>query len=177
MRINCQKRAGFSLVELVIVIVIIGIVAAIAVPRISRGAKGAVDSAVRGDVAALRAAIDLYAAEHNGVFPGKNKNDGTAGTGAAADMVDQLTKFSDIDGKTGAFNAATGIIYGPYLRNGIPPLPVGANAGSKDVLFGAASPPAVSEGSGEGWVYNQNTGEIRANTTATDESTANYSDY
>ncbi len=177
MSIHSRKKAGFSLVELVIVIVIIGIVAAIAVPRISRGAKGAIDSAVRGDAAALRAAIDLYAAEHNGVFPGKNKNDGTAGTGVASDMVDQLTKFSDISGKTGAFNAATGIVYGPYLRNGIPPLPVGDNAGSTDVLFGAASPPAVSEGTGEGWVYNQNTGEIRANTAATDEGGDNYSDY
>ncbi len=177
MRVNSKKSAGFSLVELVIVIVIIGIIAAIAVPRISRGAKGAVESAVRGDVAALRAAIDLYAAEHNGVFPGKNKNDGTADTGAAADAVDQLTKFSDIKGTTGTFNASTGVIYGPYLRNGLPPLPIGANAGSTDILFGAASPPAVSEGTGEGWVYNQNTGEIRANTTATDEAGNNYSDY
>lgn len=177
MRVDSKKSAGFSLVELVIVIVIIGIIAAIAVPRISRGAKGAVESAVRGDVAALRAAIDLYAAEHNGVFPGKNKNDGTADTGAAVDMVDQLTKFSSIDGTVGAFNASTGIIYGPYLRNGLPPLPIGANAGSTDVLFGSASPPAVSEGSGEGWVYNQSTGEIRANTVAKDEAENNYSDY
>jgi general secretion pathway protein G len=172
-----RKHTGFSLVELVIVIVIIGIIAAIAVPRISRGAKGASESAVRGDVAALRAAIDLYAAEHGGVFPGKNKKDGTAG-GAAADFVEQLTKHSDKNGKTGAYDAASGIVYGPYLRSGLPPLPVGANAGSKDVLFDATnSPPDVSEGGGEGWVYNPNTGEIKANTTATDESGGNYSDY
>lgn len=177
MRVDSKKSAGFSLVELVIVIVIIGIVAAIAVPRISRGAKGAIESAVRGDVAALRAAVDLYAAEHNGVFPGKNTNAGVAGTGVAADCVAQLTLFSDIDGTTGAFNAGTGIVYGPYLRNGMPALPIGANTGNKDVLFGAASPPAVSEGTGEGWVYNQNTGEIRANTIATDEAGNNYSDY
>jgi len=172
-----RPRAAFSLVELVIVIVIIGIIAAIAVPRISRGAKGATQSAVRGDVAALRAAIDLYAAEHNGVFPGKNKNDGTAG-GGAADMVDQLSKFSDINGKVGAYNASTGIVYGPYLRNGLPPLPVGANAGSAGVLFDATnSPPTVAEAGGEGWVYNPNTGEIRANTVATDEASVSYSNY
>jgi len=172
-----RQRRAFSLVELVIVIVIIGIVAAIAVPRISRGAKGANESAVRGDLAALRAAVDLYGAEHNGLFPGKNKNDGTSG-GTASDMVDQLTKHSDINGKTGAYAPGSGIIYGPYLRNGIPPLPVGANAGSTDVLFDSTnSPPVVSETSGEGWVYNPNTGEIRANTVATDEAGDNYSDY
>ncbi|MCB9851094.1 MAG: prepilin-type N-terminal cleavage/methylation domain-containing protein [Phycisphaerales bacterium] len=172
-----NRKPAFSLVELVIVIVIIGIIAAIAVPRISRGAKGATQSAVRGDVAGLRAAIDLYAAEHNGVFPGKNKEaDGSAG-GDADDMVGQLTKFSDINGKTGAYNASTGIIYGPYLRNGIPPLPVGTYAGGTDVIFSSASPPAVTEGAGDGWTYNPDTGEIRANTTATDEAGDNYSDY
>ncbi|NOX59988.1 MAG: prepilin-type N-terminal cleavage/methylation domain-containing protein [Planctomycetes bacterium] len=177
MRVNSKKATGFSLVELVIVIVIIGIIAAIAVPRISRGAKGAVESAVRGDVAALRAAVDLYAAEHNGVFPGMNTLAGVAGSGAAADFVAQLTTFSDIAGKTGTFNTSTGIIYGPYLRNGLPPLPIGANAGSKDVVFATASPPAVAESGGEGWVYNKTTGEIKANTVATDESGDNYSDY
>ena len=88
-----KRTRGFSLVELVIVIVIIGIIAAIAVPRISRGAKGASDSAVRGDLAALRAAIDLFAAEHKGVYPGKVKNTGT-GTGLASDFIDHLTKNS-----------------------------------------------------------------------------------
>jgi hypothetical protein len=103
---------------------------------------------------------------------------GRDGRRAAADFVDQLTKFSDVTGKTGAYNASTGIIYGPYLRNGMPPLPIGANAGSTDVLFDSTnSPPAVVEGGGEGWVYNPNTGEIRANTLATDEAGDNYSDY
>ncbi len=173
-----KGRSAFSLVELVVVIVIIGIIAAIAVPRISRGAKGASESAVRGDMAGLRAAIDLYAAEHTGVFPGKNKEaDGLTG-GVAADMIGQLTKFSDVTGKTGAYNAGTGIIYGPYLRNGMPPLPIGANAGSTAVLFDTTnSPPAVAEGGLQGWVYNPNTGEIRANTIATDEAGDPYSGY
>jgi prepilin-type N-terminal cleavage/methylation domain-containing protein len=178
MKSNRRHTRGFSLVELVIVIVIIGIIAAIAVPRISRGAKGATDSALKGDLASLRAAIDLYAAEHVGIFPGKNGEDGLPG-GAAADMVGQLTKYSDKNGKTGDYNLGTGIIYGPYLRNGLPPLPVGTTTyGSTDVLFDAAnSPPVVAEAGGEGWVYNPNTGEIKANTLATDEGGNNYSDY
>ncbi|HRX83815.1 MAG TPA: prepilin-type N-terminal cleavage/methylation domain-containing protein [Phycisphaerae bacterium] len=176
MRFVGKAKRAFSLVELVIVIVIIGIIAAIAVPRISRGAKGATESAVRGDLAALRAAIDLYAAEHNGVFPGQHKNDGSAG-GAASDAVDQLTKYSDINGKTGDYSATDGIVYGPYLRNGMPPLPVGANVGSTDIVFSTASPPTVAEGGGEGWAYNQTTGQIIANTSAKDESDTAYSTY
>lgn len=179
MCLNRNRRCAFSLVELVIVIVIIGIIAAIAVPRVSRGAKGANDSAVRGDVAALRSAIDLFAAEHNGVFPGKKKADGTAG-GAAADFLAHLTSYSDVNCKTGAYNAGASppIIYGPYLRAGMPPLPVGANAGSTDVLYDSTnSPPSVVEGGGEGWVYNPDTGEFIANTVATDEQGDAYSGY
>ena len=167
------------MVELVIVIVIIGIIAAIAVPRISRGAKGASESAVRGDLAALRAAIDLYAAEHNGIFPGKVKNTGS-GTGLASDAIDQLTKFSDVNGKTGAYDASATppVIYGPYLRNGIPPLPVGTTAGATGILLdNTNSPPTVAQSGTEGWVYNSSTGEVLANTTATDETGTAYSTY
>jgi general secretion pathway protein G len=156
------------------VIVIIGIIAAIAVPRISRGAKGAAESAVKSDLAVLRQAIDMYSAEHNGLFPGKNKQDGTAG-GTNVDFVAQLTKFSDVSGKCGDYDAATGIIYGPYLRNGMPPLPVGPNATATDVLFSATSPPTPDNAGG--WVYNQSTGELRANTSVADESGKNYDAY
>ncbi len=174
-----KRTRGFSLVELVIVIVIIGIIAAIAVPRISRGAKGASDSAVRGDLAALRAAIDLFAAEHKGVYPGKVKNTGT-GTGLASDFIDHLTKFSDINGKTGDYDASATppIIYGPYLRNGIPTLPVGSTSGASGILLDSTnSPPEVAESATEGWVFNPSTGEILANTTATDETGTAYSTY
>ena len=70
MRSRSQTRA-FSLVELVIVVVIIGVIAAIAVPRISRGAKGAGESAVRMSLTGMRNAIDMYAAEHGGAWPGQ----------------------------------------------------------------------------------------------------------
>ena len=60
------------------------LIAAIAVPRISRGAKGASDAALRGDLAVIRSAIDLYAAEHNGDFPTVGK------------FLEQLTTYTDI---------------------------------------------------------------------------------
>jgi prepilin-type N-terminal cleavage/methylation domain-containing protein len=175
-RSRVNSRA-FSLVELVIVIVIIGIIAAIAVPRISRGAKGASESAVRGDLAALRAAIDLYAAEHQGVFPGKNKAADGATGGVADDFVKQLTMCSDINGKTGAYNAGDGIVYGPYLRHGVPPLPVGKDVGKSDVRFDTNSPPTPNDTDGKGWAFNVTTGEVIADTSATDEAGTSYSDY
>jgi len=139
-----KLRRGFSLLELVIVIVIVGIIAAIAIPRMSRGSAGAADSALSGDMAVLRNAIDMYAAEHTGgAFPD------------VADFADQLTLFTDSSGDAQATRDTTHI-YGPYLRK-IPPLPVGAKKGSTGV--------AVADGDGVGWIYIESTGAIKANTT------------
>ena len=149
---------GFSLLEVVIVVAIIAILAAIGIPRMSRGSKGAGDSAVRGDLAVLRNAIDLYAAEHDGTLP------------AVSTIVNQLTKYSDRAGATSDTKTTT-CIYGPYIRS-IPALPVGpANRkGSTGIAAGDAN--------GIGWLYTEATGKITANTgTTKDESDVLYTSY
>jgi len=139
------RRQAFTLVELVIVLVIIGVVAAIAVPRLSRGATNASATAVTADLVMLRKAIELYRAEHEGIFPTVN------------DFVDQMTMFSNVGGNS--FSATpdipNGIGYGPYLK-AMPPLPVGVRKGSTGV--------AAADGPGIGWIYTEATGKIRANT-------------
>ena len=143
-KVTRQRLRAFSLIELVIVIVIIGIIAAIAVPRMSRGAAGATDAALRADLATLRAAIDLYHTEHEGLYP------------TAADITLQLTTYSNLAGTAVAIKDLTHI-YGPYIRS-IPSLPV--NAPEK----GSNGIDAVA-GAGIGWVYAAVNGSIQANTT------------
>ena len=158
------KRA-FSLVELVIVVVIIGVIAAIAVPRISRGAKGAGESALRGSLASLRNAIDMYAAEHGGAFPGADNLEPT--------LIRQLTE------KTDTFGVAGGN-FGPYLRRGFPPCPVGARSGDTGVILAATGPAVVEVTAGKGWVYNSVTGAIIVNCDDPDDSgviTSTYDKY
>ncbi len=161
-----RRRSGFSLVELVIVIVIIGIIAAIAIPRVSRGAKGAGDSALRSNLAVLRSAIELYASEHGGTFPGTAAAGGTYGTAGTADAFkNQLLFYTDSNGGV-AETKDTTHIYGPYLRKRIPPLPVGANKGSSDVTVAEAAPTV---GGTTGWVFSTKTGEIIANCADTEK--------
>lgn len=139
-----RHHRAFSLIELVIVVVILGIIAAIAIPRMSRGATGAADSALSSNLAVLRNAIDLFQAEHAGVFP----DDAT--------IVAQLTQYTDELGATSATKTTTHI-YGPYLRS-VPALPVGAKRGNTGI--------AAADAAGVGWIYTESTGAIRANCVA-----------
>lgn len=144
-----KRNGGFSLIELVIVVVIIGIIGAIAIPRLSRGSAGAADSALVGDLAVLRNAIDLYATEHNGTLP------------AAGTVATQLTQYSDINGGTSATKTATHI-YGPYVRK-IPPAPVGPKKGETGI--------AAADAAGIGWLYDATTGTITINATTEADAT------
>jgi len=161
--LNKRTVRGFSLVELVVVIVIIGIIAAMAIPRLSRGAAGASEASLSGNLAIIRNAINFYAAEHNNAFPDQTN------------FVSQMTGFSSIAGAISATKDAT-FKFGPYLL-AIPPNPVGAKSTPTVVAFDTLnSPPAVTAGN-EGWVYNPNTGEIIANSSATDEAGKAYNTY
>ncbi|MGD1916529.1 MAG: type II secretion system protein [Phycisphaerales bacterium] len=151
------RRAGFSLIELVIVIAILGILAAVAVPRMSRGAAGATSSRLRADLATMRSALELYYVEHNNTYP------------AVADFANALVnQYSDVDGNLNA--SKTGVfIYGPYLKE-LPTIQVGARKGRNGVAAAAAA--------GLGWLYNATTGVITANSdTATDDAGTLFSTY
>jgi general secretion pathway protein G len=159
---RAKKNRGFSLIELVIVVVIIAIIGAIAIPRMSRGAAGASDSALVGDLAVLRNAIDLYSTEHNGTFP------------ALATISDQLTMFTDSSGATSATKDTTHI-YGPYLRR-VPALPLGANKGLSTFVDGSTGSAGAASGA---WFYNASTGDLKANCpdTETDATSKKYNTY
>lgn len=157
------RRAAFSLVELVVVIVIIGIIAAMAIPRLSRGTAGAADSALAGDLAIIRNAINLYWGEHNSVYP------------TEANFENQLIQYSSLGGAPQP-NRDAAHPYGPYLM-AIPPCPVGDQTDPTAVAFDDVnSPPTVAADTG-GWIYNQDTGEFLANTNVPDQNGKTYNTY
>lgn len=154
-----RRRANraFSLIELIIVVVIIGIIAAIAIPRMSRGAAGAADASLTGSLAVMRSGLDIYAAEHGGTFP------------VLATFVNQMTLYSDVIGATNPVKGGA-FIYGPYLRK-VPALPIGDEKGQT----GVTDTPGTAA---MGWVYNDMTGTIIANTVLeTDEGGTLYNTY
>jgi len=135
-------NGAFSLLELVIVIAIVAVIAAIAIPRMSRGSRGADEAALEGDLAVLRNAIEVFAAEHGNTYP------------SVSSIVKQLTQYTDALGHAQTNRDKTHI-YGPYVVK-IPPLPVGPRKGGTDI--------AAEDAKDVGWIYDEKTGHIRANT-------------
>lgn len=132
-----QRRAGFTLVEVLMVAVILAILAVVVVPQFSDASTDVKTSALRATLQTVRSQLELYKAQHNGTYP-------PAPTGGTWQ---EMTTKTNASGTTGGADAK----YGPYLQQ-VPINPV-------DDKPTAAT---AADGTG-GWVYNATTGEFKSN--------------
>lgn len=133
------RRSGFTLVEVLIVVVILAILAAAVVPQFSSSTQDAKVSTSVFNLQTLRAQVQVYKAQHNGVYP---------------DTLAKLTIATARDGGTPSGNDS----YGPYLLE-VPECPI---VGSADVAAASSATPAVIAG-GAGWAYHSASGTIWIN--------------
>lgn len=132
-----RNEKGFTLVEILIVVVILGILAAIVIPQFTDASTQSKVSSCQTTLQSLRSQVELYKIQHNDTPP------------ALATFEAEMTTYSDSSGTTAAAkNAATGIIYGPYIQM------VPINPWNDSATLGAADLTGV------GWVYDEATGDI-----------------
>ena len=171
-----SSRGGFTLVELLIVVIILAVLAAIVIPQFSSSTDEAKEAALRSTLLEMRKAIELYYHQHNGTYPAFNNTTGTAASAtdaeAQAALLNQLTLFSDVNGKTAVakdLTATPPIKYGPYIKGSlIPANPVDDSSTVTIVISGATlgqldQPGAPAAGSA-GWWYDVVSGKLVANT-------------
>lgn len=167
-RIQTRPVHGFTLVELLIVVIILAVLAAVALPQFSSSTTDAQNAAIQNNLATVRSAIELYKAQHNGIYPGASASTGgTCPTGATSGansagssgaFTDQLNYPSNASGQTCtslAGDSAAGFKYGPYLRKGIP---AEATSGVSTITVTTTGAPITA--SGNGWAYDTVSGQF-----------------
>jgi len=163
------NNKGFTLIEILIVVMVLGILAMVIVPQITVSTQDAKESTLQTDLTALRNAIELYAVQHDGKYPGEvDEADGTTVFADAAIPTDsdealiaQLTQFSNVGGKTSATKDAA-YPFGPYLKGGV--FPSNPFGGSSAVVCAASADVTITTTTAAGgWIYYPKTGKILAN--------------
>jgi len=176
MKLTNNKEAGFTLIEMLIVVIVLGILAMIIIPQINVSTGEARLSALRTNLGTVRNAIELYYHQHNNVYPGAVKTDGSGTATAAADLPDafinQLTQYTLQNGYTNGDSADAGFsgqtVLGPYLKTAtLPQNPYNeSSAVVCDITTTDVTTRSITAG-GAGWKFFVNTGVFIANDSAT----------
>jgi prepilin-type N-terminal cleavage/methylation domain-containing protein len=167
-----NKAKAFTLVEILIVVTILGILAAIVIPLASGSVLSSKESALGVDLQLLNRFILVYKAHHLEVAPGYPNGQTTVAPTEVA-FIDQATLASNKSGQTAAIGTA-GFERGPYMQH-IPENPLNGFS-TVQMLGNGDSFPADGDDS-HGWIYKASTGEIRADSSGTDDSGKRYYDY
>ena len=115
------KRAGFTLVEIMIVVAIIALLAAIAVPGFLRARKRSQASRILNDLRMIDSACDQYAIETNRT---------SGATVNVADWTNYVKKGTQL---YNSGNSLLGGVYGPQVVDTIPTVPANDYATLSDV--------------------------------------------
>jgi len=171
--LGLNKKSGFTLIEMLIVVIILGILAMIIIPQINVSSGEAKLNTLRTNLGTVRNAIELYYHQHNSVYPGAVKTDGTGAATVATDLpaafIDQLTKYTEANGKAaGDRSTLTAPIFGPYLKTAtLPENPYNNSTGvTCDITVTDVTTRTATPGDGTGWKFYVNTGVMIANDSA-----------
>jgi len=153
------RRAGVSLIELLLVVVILGIVGAIVVPKLSDASTTTRENTLKHDLRYLRTQIIVFKAQHSDTAPGYPGGRNTAPP-SEQDFLLQMTGFTDEFCNIAGPKVANRL--GPYISK-MPKNPLNGMGTIMIVPNGSSMPPAGRPDNSSGWIYKPATLEIIPN--------------
>jgi general secretion pathway protein G len=101
-----QRRAGFTLVEILIVVIILGILAAIVIPQFTNASASARISSLQTSLQMVRGQLALYQSQHQETLPPLANTTGWA----------YLTAWTSTNGSVNTTTSNATYALGPYLQ-------------------------------------------------------------
>jgi prepilin-type N-terminal cleavage/methylation domain-containing protein len=160
-----EEPKGFTLIEILIVVILLGILATIIVPRFRASSDDTKLTVLKADLNIIRDAIRLYYYQHGNSYPGARTLlgvEGASNTECSKSFVQQLTRYTDQNGKVSAVKDANHK-YGPYLKGGS--LPANPFNNLSDVTCDRNEDDITvrdSTGASTGWKFYPRTGVFMA---------------
>ena len=157
-----RARNAFSLVEMLIVIVILGILAMVIVPQITSSTDDAKFRTLQTDLSAMRSAVEIYHAQHNGIYPATTiPTSKPAGiTTIEASFEAQMTRYTDVNGNI-ANSKDDSFKFGPYVKGGA--LPTNPYNNKSNITIDSIETDITKRSSGAvdtGWKFYSKTGVL-----------------
>ena len=147
-----NKKAGFTLVEILIVVIILGILAAIVIPQFTNASTEARWSATSSLLQTLRSQIELFKLQHSDALPDLVAGTVGAAGGGTAGMWNDFIVGHTFNGKN----------VGPYMQQA-PKNPMTGLSVVADAASGGAPDPLA------GFMYDYNAGGGTGRIWATDK--------
>lgn len=130
-RFQRKNTTGFTLPELMMVVAIISLIASILTPKFARLQSRAREASAKGNLSALRSALNIYYASTEGLYPT---------LGFAADALTTGGKFMDeipeLKFPTDLNHVTTPHFYAGTFTAGYPPVPLGDSDSGQWVFNG-----------------------------------------
>jgi type II secretory pathway pseudopilin PulG len=155
---------GVTLVELMVGVIVAGILAVVVLPQLTEHRGEARVSVLDASLAEMRSAIELYAYQHGGTYPGVRDGEDPTRPSAqpAEDFLQQLTQYTDARGAVRRSRDPNHRL-GPYLRKKELPRNPFTNSNTLGIVADADAvvpPPADGE---TAWRFALQTGRFYAN--------------